>query len=90
MPQLRYPASRSGLDGLHLHHVIPRSMCKATQTDLRNGIPLCRQCHAGWHERTLTVPRSVFTAEEWEFLIAAPVLGQNVKVWLERNYPGSR
>ena len=83
------PTGQGPLGALHLHHVIPRSMCKATQTDLRNGIPLCRQCHIGWHERILTIPRTVFTQEEWEFLITAPVFGQNVKAWLEDNYPAT-
>lgn len=81
------PHGRGPLGALHLHHVIPRSMCKAIATDLRNGIPLCHRCHSGWHERTVVISRSVFTVEEWSFLCAAPVIGQNVVAWLEDNYP---
>lgn len=72
---------------LNLHHAIPRSMCRATQADLLNGIPLCFECHQGWHDRRLVIYRDVFTAEEWAFLVAVELTGQEVVPWLERHYP---
>jgi hypothetical protein len=73
--------------GLHLHHVIPRSMCRATKTDLRNGIPLCSDCHGGWHDRRLVIYRDVFTQDEWAFLCAVQLTGQEVVPWLDVHYP---
>lgn len=72
---------------LHLHHAIPRSMCRATKTDLRNGIPLCSACHRGWHDRRVTIFRDVFTVAEWEFLSSVQLTGQLVGPWLDANYP---
>ena len=77
-----------GLFGsLHLHHVIPKSMCRATRWELRNGIPLCYECHGGWHDRRVVLYRDVFTEEEWSFLVTVDLLGQNVEAWLEDHYP---
>jgi hypothetical protein len=75
------------LGQLHLHHAIPRSMCRATKTDLRNGLPLCWACHSGWHERRVVVYRDAFTAVEWAFLQGVELLGQQVGPWLDANYP---
>ena len=72
---------------LNLHHVIPRSKWKGGIQEPLNCIALCTSCHLGWHHERVIVPRSVFTEEEWEFLCAAPLLGQNVQPWLERRYP---
>lgn len=72
---------------LHLHHAIPRSVCKEVRLDLRNGIPLCPSCHARWHQRTLVIYRDVFTSEEWEFLCSVELLGQRTSAWLDDHYP---
>ena len=77
----------SGVFGLHLHHVIPRSMWRDGKQDLRNGIPLCFDCHQGWHDRRITIYRDVFTAEEWSFLSSVQLLGQRIGPWLDANYP---
>lgn len=77
-----------GTEGLlHLHHVIPRSMFKAGITEILNCIPLCPRCHAGWHHRSVTIHRSVFTAEEWAYLSSVELLGQRVAAWLDDRYP---
>lgn len=81
------PTGTGPMGALHLHHAIPRSMCKATKTDLRNGIPLCRACHAGWHDRQVTIYRDAFTVAEWAFLLTVDLLGQEVGPWLDRHYP---
>ncbi len=81
------PNGQGPMGALHLHHVIPRSMCKATSTDLRNGIALCFDCHQGWHERRIVIYRDVFTVEEWTFLIGVQLLGQEIVPWLDANYP---
>lgn len=72
---------------LHLHHVIPRSMCRAAKADLRNGIPLCFDCHQGWHDRRVVIYRDHLTLQEWEFVAGTQLLGQNVGAWLETHYP---
>lgn len=72
---------------LHLHHAIPRSMCRATKYDLRNGLPLCGSCHPKWHCRTTTIYRDVFTEEEWEFLSSVQLTGQEIGPWLDERYP---
>jgi hypothetical protein len=80
--------SGAGVTGrLHLHHVIPRSMCKATRADLRNGIPLCWDCHQGWHDRRVVIYRDVFTPDEWAFLTAVQLTGQEIGPWLDAQYP---
>jgi hypothetical protein len=76
-----------GIFGLHLHHAIPRSMCRAINLDLRNGIPLCFDCHQGWHDRRVIIYRDVFTEEEWRFLTTVDLSGQVVGPWLDSHYP---
>jgi endogenous inhibitor of DNA gyrase (YacG/DUF329 family) len=72
---------------LHLHHAVPRSMCKAGRRDLRNGITLCHACHMGWHYRTRPIYRDLFTEAEWSFISSLELLGQNITAWLEDRYP---
>lgn len=72
---------------LHLHHAVPRSMCKAGRRDLRNGITLCHACHMGWHYRTRTIYRDLFSEEEWAFISSLELLGQNITTWLNDRYP---
>lgn len=72
---------------LHLHHAVPRSMCKAARLDLRNGVPLCTNCHLGWHHRRVTIPRSIFTPIEWAFISSLDLTGQNITAWLDERYP---
>jgi len=69
---------------LHLHHAVPRSLAPAGRGDLRNGIVLCAKCHQGWHDRRLTIPRELFTAEEWAFI--ETLTGEH---WLDERYPKS-
>ncbi|HSB55646.1 MAG TPA: HNH endonuclease signature motif containing protein [Gemmatimonadales bacterium] len=65
-----------------LHHAVPRSLAPAGREDLRNGLPLCRDHHDGWHGGT-PIPRVVFKPEEWAFIEQiAPGIG-----WLGRRYP---
>lgn len=72
---------------LHMHHVIPRSMFRAGIKELRNGIPLCPRCHHGWHHRTVTIYRDVFTNAEWAYLTGVTLHGQNILAWLDDRYP---
>jgi hypothetical protein len=72
---------------LHLHHAVPRSMCRAARCDLRNGIALCAGCHHGWHHRLTTIYRDLFTEEEWAFISSLELLGQNIAAWLDDRYP---
>lgn len=77
-----------GLFGvLSLHHVVPRSMCKASRYDLRNGLQLCTSCHLGWHHRGVVIYRDVFTESEWAYLVSIDLLGQNIDAWLDERYP---
>lgn len=78
---------RGSHGGLHLHHVIPRSMHRGSRMELRNGIVLCNACHTRWHARTLTIYRDVFTAEEWAYISSVELLGQNIEAWLDARYP---
>jgi hypothetical protein len=72
---------------VELHHAIPRSKCRATRADLRNGLPLCIDCHRGWHRKKVVIYRDLFTAEEWAFISSAKLTGENIEPWLERHYP---
>jgi hypothetical protein len=72
---------------LHLHHIVPRSMCKSARRDLRNGVPLCPSCHSRWHACSITIYRDIFTAEEWAYVSSLRLLGQNIETWLDRRYP---
>lgn len=72
-----------GVRASHLHHIVPRSVSRQGREDLeRNGLPLCFDCHRGWHDRRVTIyrerlrPEEVANAER----IAGPV-------WVENNYP---
>lgn len=71
-----------GCEADHLHHVVPRSKSKAGVDDLRNGIPLCFDCHRGWHDRRVVIPLWRLKPDELRF--AAEISDD---VWLERNYP---
>jgi HNH endonuclease len=75
----------SGL--LHLHHIVPRSMCKAARRDLRNGLPLCVACHNRWHARTGTIYRDILTPAEWDYVSSLELTGQNIAAWLDARYP---
>jgi hypothetical protein len=75
------------LDGLQLHHAIPRGKWKAGAADLRNALPLCFTCHHGWHHRKVVITRDVFTRAEWEFLSSAELTGQRIEAWLDDRYP---
>lgn len=62
-----------GRNAHHLHHA--------------NGLPLCEECHTGWHHGRVTIARDVFTDEEWEFLTGVDLTGQRIEAWLDDHYP---
>lgn len=72
---------------LDLHHAVPRSLCKASKYDLRNGLPLCDTCHFGWHHKKLVIHRDVFKPEEWAFLTSLQLVDRDVRAWLDKHYP---
>lgn len=72
---------------LHLHHIIPRGKWKSGEADLRNGVPLCHDCHFGWHGFKITLYRDMFTEDEWNFVSSAQLTGQRVEAWLDDRYP---
>ena len=73
--------------GLQLHHAIPRSMSRAAKYDLRNGVTLCGRCHLGWHRRSVTLFRDIFTDHEWAYISSVELTGQRIEAWLEKRYP---
>lgn len=74
--------------GLDLHHVVPRSKCPPeAKRDLRNGICLCHSCHRRFHTGTLTIPRSVFTPDEWRYISRLVLTGRDTAGWLDKHYP---
>lgn len=75
------------VDGLQLHHIIPRSVSTATRDEIRNGMTLCVVCHMKWHRKTLTIYRDLFTDEEWGFLRSVDLMGQDTLAWFDRYYP---
>lgn len=72
---------------VQLHHAIPRSKWKAGEADLRNALPLCHDCHMGWHHRKMVIYRDIFKEEEWKFLCSATPTGENIGPWLDARYP---
>lgn len=82
-----YACRNCGKKAVELHHAIPRSKCRSIKADLRNGIPLCMECHRGWHGKKVVITRSVFTEEEWEFLTSVVLTGESTSAWLDRHYP---
>lgn len=73
---------------LHLHHAVPRSICPPeARRDLRNGIALCNRCHLSWHRGGLVLPRSVFSADEWEYISGLTLTGRKIDAWLDKHYP---
>lgn len=67
----------------HLHHIVPRGKTTKGKYDIeRNGMPLCFDCHRGWHDRRVTITADRLTDSELAFAEEhAGVL------WIERNYP---
>jgi hypothetical protein len=71
-----------GQAATHLHHIVPRSKSKRGYSEVEaNGLPLCYDCHRGWHDRIVPVPHRVMTDEEFGFAVA--VAGG---FWVEHNY----
>lgn len=76
-----------GGQAIDLHHAVPRSMCPpVAKRDLRNGLPLCKACHARWHRGT-PIDRCVFTREEWVYISTLKLTGREVDGWLDKRYP---
>lgn len=77
-------------ENVQLHHVIPRDLgTKESRLDLRNGLQLCASHHQQWHRGVRCVPRSVFTEEEWSYLISVQLTGRQTIAWLEDHYPAN-
>lgn len=81
----KVPRGTGPLGSIHAHHAIPRSKLKLD--DPRNCLPLCFECHQGWHERTVTIYRYAFTHEEWAFLRDVKLIGERTDWWLDVHYP---
>jgi hypothetical protein len=43
---------------------------------------LCASCHKSWHNRTLFIPRKLFSEEEWDFI--ETLVNSS---WLDERYP---
>ncbi|MCW3018625.1 MAG: hypothetical protein JWN10_933 [Solirubrobacterales bacterium] len=72
-----------GAKAAHLHHIVPRSRSRAARSNWRrNGLPLCFDCHRGWHDRAVAIAHSKLSDEEFAF--AVDLVGAQ---WVERNYP---
>lgn len=63
------------------HHAAPRSLSPAGRADLRNCLPLCRDCHDAFHNGT-PLPRSVFHPDELAFVSSLVTAS-----WLDARYP---
>ncbi len=69
----------------HLHHLVPRSKSAIGHWDWRrNGVPLCADCHRGWHNRCVTIHADKLHRDELAFVIMVAGPG-----WAEQNYPDS-
>jgi 5-methylcytosine-specific restriction endonuclease McrA len=66
----------------HTHHILPRSTCPEGITEALNIIPLCDDCHGGFHDRYVTLYRSILHPEE-----LAWVLAHADPVWFDEWYP---
>lgn len=67
----------------HLHHVVPAaSLDGFLFCPLEAGIPLCWQCHSGWHHRARIIYQDVLYPEERAFATATAG-----RAWLDANYP---
>jgi predicted HNH restriction endonuclease len=66
----------------HAHHILPRSTCPEGVKEPLNIIPLCDDCHRGFHDRFVILYRSILCLEE-----LAWVLGHGDPVWLDEWYP---
>lgn len=55
--------------------------------EILNGLPLCTDCHMGWHRGYRTIYRDVFTPEEWAFLSSVQLTGELIGPWLDKRYP---
>lgn len=67
----------------HLHHIVPRSKSRYGREDVAgNGLPLCADCHRGWHDRKVMLYRGVLKPHELER--AVELAGQ---WWVDKHYP---
>lgn len=72
-----------GQEARHLHHIVPKSKSALGKTDvLRNGLPLCADCHRGWHHHTTTIYMTALREEE--LINAINLAGL---LWVEEHYP---
>ena len=57
-----------GKEAVHSHHFIFKSQSLVLRFDVRNGIPLCRECHASIHFRQDPITIGIITnkkGREW-------------------------
>lgn len=66
----------------HLHHIVPRSKTSLGHRDMRNGLPLCRDCHYGWHHQTVVIYSDRLKPEERAFAVEL-----TSEWWVDHRYP---
>ena len=71
-----------GYPATHLHHIVPRSKTKLGHRDMRNGLPLCRDCHYGWHHQTVVIYSDRLKSEERAFAVEL-----TSEWWVNHRYP---
>lgn len=78
---------RCGSSGpLDAHHVVRRSRSLVLQTDLENGLALCKPCHFRWHQFELESGPwfvSKFGQDRYDYLMEKKAAGGKVD-WAER------
>lgn len=68
-----------------LHHIVPKVRSRFGRHDYeRNGLPLCKPCHHGWHHRLVEIAHDILTDAEFAF-----VCEHTGFAWVDHNYPGS-
>jgi len=73
-----------GAKAVHLHHIVPKVIAPQAATDIDgNGVPLCKRCHRGWHNRAFELDHGILT--DHEFRTACALAG---RAWVGRNYRG--
>lgn len=65
-----------------LHHAIPKSILEEGRNEPLNFIRLCHACHIGWHQRSVTIYRTLFSGESWKWISE-----RMPERWLDTWYP---
>lgn len=67
-----------------LHHIVPRIASDEGRRDWdRNGLPLCKPCHRGWHNRIVDLPHEILS--DAEFRNACKLMSPH---WVAHHYVG--